>query len=41
MFRQMSSYSEKGARKSMSQLVALLHVLNCDVDLVVKKKDVA
>ena len=25
-------------RKSMSQLVALLHVLNCDVDLVVKKK---
>jgi len=28
-------------RKSMSQLVALLHVLNCDVDLVVKKKDAA
>ena len=25
-------------RKSMSQLVALLHVLNCDVDLIVKKK---
>lgn len=25
-------------RKSMNQLVALLHVLNCDVDLVVKKK---
>ncbi|NOX08008.1 MAG: hypothetical protein GXP22_00720 [Gammaproteobacteria bacterium] len=25
-------------RKSMSQLVALLHVLNCDVDLVVKKR---
>jgi len=25
-------------RKSMSQLVALLHVLNCDVDLVIKKK---
>ncbi len=25
-------------RKSMSQLVALLHVLNCDVDLVVKRK---
>ncbi len=25
-------------RKSMSQLVTLLHVLNCDVDLVVKKK---
>ena len=25
-------------RKSMSQLVALLHVLNCDVDLVVTKK---
>lgn len=24
--------------KSMNQLVALLHVLNCDVDLVVKKK---
>ena len=28
-------------RKSMSQLVALLHVLDCDVDLVVKKKDAA
>ena len=28
-------------RKSMSQLVVLLHVLNCDVDLVVKKKDAA
>ena len=28
-------------RKSMNQLVALLHVLNCDVDLVVKKKDAA
>lgn len=25
-------------RKSMSQLVALLHVLDCDVDLVVKKR---
>lgn len=25
-------------RKSMSQLVALLHVLNCDVDLIVRKK---
>jgi hypothetical protein len=25
-------------RKSMGQLVTLLHVLNCDVDLVVKKK---
>jgi hypothetical protein len=25
-------------RKSMNQLVALLHVLNCDVELVVKKK---
>jgi len=25
-------------RKSMNQLVALLHVLNCNVDLVVKKK---
>ncbi len=25
-------------RKSMSQLVALLHVLNCDVDLVVRKR---
>ena len=28
-------------RKSMGQLVALLHVLNCDVDLVVKKKAAA
>ena len=28
-------------RKSMSQLVTLLHVLNCDVDLVVRKKDAA
>ena len=28
-------------RKSMSQLVTLLHVLNCDVDLVVKKKAAA
>ena len=28
-------------RKSMNQLVALLHTLNCDVDLVVKKKDAA
>ena len=28
-------------RKSMNQLVALLHILNCDVDLVVKKKDAA
>jgi hypothetical protein len=27
--------------KSMSQLVALLHILNCDVDLVVKKRTVA
>jgi len=25
-------------RKSMAQLVALLHILNCDVDLVVKKR---
>jgi len=25
-------------RKSMSQLITLLHVLNCEVDLVVKKK---
>ncbi len=25
-------------RKSMTQLVALLHILNCDVDLVVKKR---
>ncbi len=28
-------------RKSMSQLVALLHVLECDVDLVVRKKHAA
>ena len=28
-------------RKSMSQLVTLLYVLNCEVDLVVKKKDAA
>ncbi len=28
-------------RKSMNQLVALLHILNCDVDLVVKKRDAA
>ena len=28
-------------RKSMNQLVALLHVLNCNVDLVVKKKAAA
>ncbi len=28
-------------RKSMSQLVTLLHALNCDVDLVVKKKAAA
>jgi len=27
--------------KSMSQLIALLHILNCDVDLVVKKKSAA
>ncbi len=27
--------------KSMNQLVALLHVLNCDVDLVVKRSDAA
>ena len=27
--------------KSMSQLVALLHVLNCEVELVVKRKDAA
>ncbi len=26
------------ASKSMKQLVALLHILNCDVDLVVKKR---
>jgi len=29
------------ANKSMSQLVALLHILNCDVDLVVKKRAAA
>jgi len=28
-------------RKSMKQLVSLLHILNCDVDLVVKKKAAA
>jgi hypothetical protein len=28
-------------RKSMNQLVALLHILNCDVDLVVKKRTAA
>lgn len=28
-------------RKSMKQLVALLHVLGCEVDLVVRKKDAA
>ena len=28
-------------RKSMSQLIALLHILNCDVDLVVKKRSAA
>lgn len=28
-------------RKSMHQLVALLHILNCDVDLVVKKRAAA
>lgn len=27
--------------KSMSQLVALLHILNCDVDVVVKKRSAA
>jgi len=27
--------------KSMTQLVALLHILNCDVDLVVKKRSAA
>ena len=27
--------------KSMSQLVALLHILDCDVDLVVKKRSAA
>ena len=28
-------------RKSMSQLITLLHVLDCDVDLVVKRKAAA
>jgi len=28
-------------RKSMNQLVALLHILDCDVDLVVKKRTAA
>ena len=28
-------------RKSMKQLVSLLHILNCDVDLVVKKRAAA
>ena len=28
-------------RKSMSQLVALLHILDCDVDVVVRKKSAA
>ena len=28
-------------RKSMNQLVTLLHVLNCNVDMVVKRKDAA
>ncbi len=28
-------------RKSMNQLVTLLHVLNCNVDMVVKKKAAA
>jgi hypothetical protein len=28
-------------RKSMKQLVALLHILNCDVDLVVRKRSAA
>ena len=28
-------------RKSMKQLVALLHILDCDVDLVVKKRAAA
>ncbi len=28
-------------RKSMNQLIALLHILNCDVDLVVKKRAAA
>jgi hypothetical protein len=27
--------------KSMSQLVALLHILDCDVDFVVKKRSAA
>lgn len=27
--------------KSMNQLIALLHILNCEVDLVVKRKDAA
>lgn len=29
------------SRKSMSQLVALLHILDCDVDFVVKKRSAA
>jgi len=29
------------SRKSMTQLVALLHILDCDVDLVVKKRPAA
>ena len=29
------------SRKSMNQLVTLLHVLNCSVDMVIKKKDAA
>ena len=29
------------SRKSMNQLVTLLHVLNCNVDMVVKKKNAA
>jgi predicted XRE-type DNA-binding protein len=28
-------------KKSMNQLVALLHILNCDVDLVIKKRAAA
>lgn len=28
-------------RKSMKQLIALLHILNCDVDLVISEKNVA
>ena len=28
-------------RKSMNQLVTLLHILNCNVDMVVKRKDAA